>query len=246
MKGLIVDDEQDVRDIVAMCMQGTAEMVECERGAAVVELARAERPDFILLDVLLRHERGEDVLRALRSDSDTASIPVIFLTGMDDPADVERLRATGAAGLLTKPIDPRTFAADVTTTLAGSQPAPRAERRESTVVLDEEVICSLLELGGDDDPDFVRDLVGDFLKDVPPRLVVIAAAVSSGDHALAGREAHALKSAAGNVGAMSMSRVAAELERQARSGTNLIALTQQLRVEFDAAQRALEARLAHR
>jgi CheY-like chemotaxis protein len=70
-----------------------------------IELARAHRPDIVLMDLNLTGMSGTEALRVLREDPATAAIPVIALTANAMPRDVERGLAAGFFRYLTKPID---------------------------------------------------------------------------------------------------------------------------------------------
>jgi len=120
VKILVVDDEPDIRLIVRLSLQkqGVA-VVEAATGADGVSAARGERPDAILLDVMMPQMDGPSTLDALRGDAATRDIPVIFLTAKAQRTEIERLRGLGALGVLTKPFDPITLADDVRLLLAG-------------------------------------------------------------------------------------------------------------------------------
>ena len=87
--------------------------MDASGGDAGMALAIAEAPDAILLDVMMPGRDGPGTLALLKADPRTARIPVIFLTAKAMTAEIERLRALGAAGVLTKPFDPMTLAASV-------------------------------------------------------------------------------------------------------------------------------------
>ena len=108
MKVLIVDDEEDIRTVarLGLAAGGGMAVIETGSGEDAVELARAERPDVILLDVMMPGMDGPTTLAALRADADTAAIPVVFLTAKVLASEVDRLRALGAAAVLPKPFDP--------------------------------------------------------------------------------------------------------------------------------------------
>ncbi len=116
MKILIIDDEDDIRRIVRLSLERVGGMQVCEApsGAAGVAAALEERPDAILLDVMMPGMDGPAVLLALRREPGTAAIPVVFLTARLSPSELGRLNSLGAAGLLTKPFDPMTLAKQVT------------------------------------------------------------------------------------------------------------------------------------
>ena len=111
---LVVDDEQDVRSLVAMALEmGAGWTVRDEAdGDRAVERAAEVHPDLIILDVNLGRRDGPSVFADLRGDARTAAIPVIFLTGNVRPADTSLLRALGA-GVLSKPFDPMTLAVTI-------------------------------------------------------------------------------------------------------------------------------------
>jgi CheY-like chemotaxis protein len=100
---LVIDDEANARDLVARGLTREGFRVElASDGKSGLELARQLKPDVITLDVMMPGMDGWAVLRALKSDPETASIPVIMLTIVDD----EQIGfALGAADYFTKPID---------------------------------------------------------------------------------------------------------------------------------------------
>jgi CheY-like chemotaxis protein len=112
---LIVDDDADIREIVrfALELEPGWTVIGEERGEAAVDRAADLRPDVILLDVNLEGMDGPATLAAVCSDPRTAGIPVLFLTGVSRPADIERLRGLGARGVLAKPIDVLTLGASI-------------------------------------------------------------------------------------------------------------------------------------
>ncbi|MEO8587214.1 MAG: response regulator [Acidobacteriota bacterium] len=115
MKILIIDDEDDIRAIsrLALGRVGGMDVTDASSGKDGIEKAVAEAPDAILLDVMMPEQDGPATLLLLKADPRTAGIPVIFLTAKAMASELERLRALGAAGVLTKPFDPMTLAASV-------------------------------------------------------------------------------------------------------------------------------------
>jgi len=115
MKILVIDDEDDIRAIsrLALGRVGGMDVVDAVSGGDGIAKAVAEAPDAILLDVMMPEHDGPAVLALLKADPRTAAIPVIFLTAKAMVSELERLRALGAAGVLTKPFDPMSLAASV-------------------------------------------------------------------------------------------------------------------------------------
>ena len=121
MKVLLIDDEEDVRRIASLSLRkvGRMEVVEATGGEEGIEAALRERPDVILLDVLMPRLDGPATLSRLKaSASAVASVPVVFLTGGASPREAEALLALGAAGVLAKPFDPMTLPARLLEALA--------------------------------------------------------------------------------------------------------------------------------
>ena len=117
IKVLIIDDDTDIRTVTRLSLScvGGMDVIEAASGAEGVRRARKEKPDVILLDVMMPAMDGVQTLALLRAQPATAMTPVIFLTAEAAGAEVERLTTLGAAGVLLKPFDPDTLAADVRT-----------------------------------------------------------------------------------------------------------------------------------
>jgi CheY-like chemotaxis protein len=80
-------------------------LVHALHGQLGIELAQAQRPALILLDLHLPDMSGEHVLRALRASSATAQVPVWFITADATPGQAQRLLDAGADGHMTKPVN---------------------------------------------------------------------------------------------------------------------------------------------
>lgn len=120
MKILVIDDEEDIRRTVCMSLArvGKMEVSDAATGIEGLELARQERPDAVLLDVMMPGMDGTAVLAALRKDPMTAEIPVIFLTAGLAPGELLRLQSLGAMGIIAKPFDPMTLSLQIKELLA--------------------------------------------------------------------------------------------------------------------------------
>ena len=105
---LIVDDVPDnLAAISEMISDLGVDVRVANSGPVALRYARLPpHPDLILLDVMMPEMDGHDVLRALRADTETRDIPVIFVTALDDPGNEERGIEEGAVDYITKPINP--------------------------------------------------------------------------------------------------------------------------------------------
>ena len=127
MKVLVIDDDGDTRELVQMSLAlARMETLTASSGADGVAKAARERPDAILLDVMMPFMDGPATLRALRADPRTADIPVLFLTASAMIAEVERLQSLGVVGVLAKPFDPATLGGKVRAALEKIAPPRRA------------------------------------------------------------------------------------------------------------------------
>jgi DNA-binding response OmpR family regulator len=122
-KLLIADDLVPIRQMVRITLstQGWT-IIEAENGTQALELARAEHPDLMLLDVDMgAGPNGFDVCRELKSAEDTKSIPIVMLTAHDSESDRAVGFAAGAAQYLTKPFGPLELIDTIRTILAPAQ-----------------------------------------------------------------------------------------------------------------------------
>jgi CheY-like chemotaxis protein len=119
---LVVDDEDDIREVATVSLEGVGshEVLTACCGRDAVEIAAAERPDAILLDVMMPDLDGPSTLALLQQTAETRDIPVIFLTAKAQDTDIRALEQLGVAAVLVKPFDPMTLAADIELALGWS------------------------------------------------------------------------------------------------------------------------------
>lgn len=113
---LLVDDAQDIREIARLSLEriGGWTVVAVASGAQALEAVERDGPfDAVLLDVMMPGMDGPTTLRELRAGGLTSTTPVVFLTAKTQSAERRRLDALGAAGVIAKPFDPLTLAADL-------------------------------------------------------------------------------------------------------------------------------------
>ena len=133
---LIVDDETAIRLICRLNLRSAGfDTLEASDGAAALALARAERPDLILLDIMLPEVDGWAVAEELALNDETREIPVLFLSARSDNADQMRGHETGGVGYITKPFDPLAMTDTVRSVLErarrGERDAMRSEWQRS-------------------------------------------------------------------------------------------------------------------
>jgi len=111
---LVIDDESMVGVILRYAFEAKGhETVTADGGSVGIDLARAEHPDAIVLDLMMPAVNGYDVLEALRGDRDTHEVPILVLTAATLSRERERCFSEGADVVMTKPFDPGDVAAAV-------------------------------------------------------------------------------------------------------------------------------------
>lgn len=115
LKILIVDDDPGTLLVASMALQyaGGYEVLLAASGADALVCARQDRPDAILMDIVMHDLDGVAVLAKLRAEPETRSIPVIFHTAHNSPSEIKRLLAAGAKGVISKPTNPIDLGAEV-------------------------------------------------------------------------------------------------------------------------------------
>ncbi|MBI4839572.1 MAG: response regulator [candidate division NC10 bacterium] len=107
---LVVEDHSMSLELVtALLEQEGNQVLAATSGEAGLRLAAAVGPDLILMDLQLPGMTGYEAIRRLKADPVTAAIPVLALTGSAMKGDDLKVRAAGADGYLTKPLDARVF-----------------------------------------------------------------------------------------------------------------------------------------
>ena len=101
---LLVDDEADNLQLLRHILQDQYRMLFAKDGTRALELALQERPDLILLDVMMPGMTGYDVCRQLKAAAASRAIPVIFVTALAGQDDELVGFEAGAVDYLTKPV----------------------------------------------------------------------------------------------------------------------------------------------
>lgn len=122
LKLLYVDDDDDIREVaeLSLSMDPDVEVRTAASGAEALAVLEGDwRPDAVLFDVMMPDLDGPSALARWRALEAPAATPAIFVTARALPGEPERLMALGAVGVITKPFDPVSLAADVRRILAG-------------------------------------------------------------------------------------------------------------------------------
>jgi len=121
-KILVVDDEQSIVDVLTYnLVKAGHQPVVAREGETALRLARAERPDLVILDLMLPGLDGLDVCREIRKDGD---LPIIILTAKDEEIDRVVGLELGADDYVVKPFSVRELMARVKSVLRRAQPRP--------------------------------------------------------------------------------------------------------------------------
>ena len=128
---LVVEDEEDLASLVEVNLHLSGyEVTTAGDGGAALEAVAQQRPDLILLDVMMPVLDGWQVLRRLKEDEEFADIPVVMLTALSEERDIIRGHLQGAVRYLTKPFEMKVLLRTVEEGLQEPDEAEIAARRD--------------------------------------------------------------------------------------------------------------------
>lgn len=111
---LLIDDEPDFVDMIKMRLESNDyEVIAADNGEDGIRLAQAEKPDLILLDVMMPGIDGFQTLQRLKADGKTWDIPVVMLTAKREMKSIQRAQDISAADYLIKPCESKDLMAVV-------------------------------------------------------------------------------------------------------------------------------------
>lgn len=119
---MIADDEPGIRRLVRMTLESEqCQVLEAADGEEALSVTRDERPDLVLLDVMMPKRSGLEVCRILKDDPATSRIPVIMLTARAQESDLREGEEAGSDGYFMKPFSPLALMRKVDEMLSGNE-----------------------------------------------------------------------------------------------------------------------------
>ena len=123
LKILVVDDDAAICNLAGACIRHALgadyQVLYARNGKKALDAATRERPDLVLLDILMPVMDGFEVCQQLKSSPETSQIPILFMTALGEESNIEKGLALGGDGYVVKPFNAVTLAAQITELLAG-------------------------------------------------------------------------------------------------------------------------------
>ena len=105
-KIVIVDDDRETREMLTLALELEGYVVEqAANGLRLISSLHVDRPDLILLDVMMSWIDGFELCRSIKKNDEFKDIPVVFISARKTGEDVQRGLSSGAADYFTKPVD---------------------------------------------------------------------------------------------------------------------------------------------
>ena len=102
---LIIEDEEDAAELFSEMMRVSGfRVLTTSKSKPAISMMNEDKPDLVLLDIMMPEVSGLDILRQMRRDPNLSKIPVIVLTAKSMPADIKNGMEAGASTYLTKPV----------------------------------------------------------------------------------------------------------------------------------------------
>jgi len=131
----VVEDEEEIRELLEYRLVREGFRVSTtDNGVHALDAIRRERPDLVLLDLMLPGIDGLEICRALKQDDDSKDIPIIMVTAKSEESDIVLGLGLGADDYILKPFSPREVVARVQAVLRRMRPSDDSEQADSVVV----------------------------------------------------------------------------------------------------------------
>jgi len=102
---LIIEDEEDAAELFAEMMRVSGyRVIKTSKSEPAISMMLEQKPDVVLLDLMMPEVSGLDILRQMRRDPNLSNVPVIVVTAKSMPADIKKGMEAGASTYLTKPV----------------------------------------------------------------------------------------------------------------------------------------------
>jgi PAS domain S-box-containing protein len=224
---LLLAEDNPINQKVAVAMLTSAgyRVDTVPNGAAAVEAVAAQRYDAILMDCQMPELSGYEATAAIRAnEGPDRHTPIIALTAGARREDRERCLAEGMDSYLSKPLSKDVLLALVAQSVKnGPTPTPllpRVRRASAAeIVVDPNVLDELRAVAGDGEPDFVTNLVDQFVRETGLRLVELRSLLELGDLIAVARLAHTLQGSASQLGGRRLALSCERLERTSMAGS---------------------------
>jgi len=103
-KILIADDEPNIRLLVSHMLSKNYIVLEAQDGESAIDIAKRQKPDLILMDIMMPKLDGYYACHAIKADKVTRAIPVVMLTALDHEFNHRLAQEIGAEGYMVKPL----------------------------------------------------------------------------------------------------------------------------------------------
>ncbi|HLS91984.1 MAG TPA: MtrAB system response regulator MtrA [Microbacterium sp.] len=131
---LVVDDDTALAEMIGIVLKSDGfETAFCADGSEAVDVWRAEKPDLVLLDLMLPGKDGIEICREIRAES---GVPIIMLTARSDTTDVVSGLEAGADDYIVKPFNPKELVARIRTRLRPATPEDNQTLRVGDLTID--------------------------------------------------------------------------------------------------------------
>jgi two-component system alkaline phosphatase synthesis response regulator PhoP len=128
-KVLIVDDEPTVIKLLRRLLGKHYVVIEASDGEEAVLMATSQRPDLILMDIMMPRMDGYHSCYAIKKDPETRAIPVVMLTAINQPLNVKLGEMMGADGYITKPFNSEELLSTIDKLTAARPPKARSPKK---------------------------------------------------------------------------------------------------------------------